>query len=886
MNVKNRTLLIVSLVILALSCFLLNEGISHFNEEIEHAIHEKERIIDGVTNDIKQYSLDSYLFKIRYLIEQNEHLRQALADRDRDLLYQLALPRYQFLQGENPYFLAMDFNLPDGTVFLRVQNPELYGDNISTTRPLVLNIHKDRQQRSGFDVCKHGALFWVAQPIVHQGEYLGLVEFGIDGRQLEKALAESLASDVTSVLKVKAWQKDELARQGFQVHSDYALMTHNKSFLDQIAGSIDFSRLEDQRVVLNGKPHILHSCALLQDYQKDVVGRMVMLQDISEQVTRKRTFILHTLLLTVAMLAVAFVVLYYSFEGLIGRLEEYSRENKKAKEELQIAHDKLEDRVKERTVDLAKTNARLEDEVTIRRRAEERHDQQRAFLETIIESMTNPFYVIDAESYAIIMANKAARSLTGAETSQGLTCYRLTHHAERPCASAEHPCPMDEVKRTGKPVVFDHVHYGQDKKPQYVEVCAYPIFDPSGKVIQVVEYTLDITERKRSDEEREKLRSQLLASQKMETVGILAGGIAHDFNNILTTILGYSQIMALKLKEPHPMREMANEIYDAADRAASLTRQLLAFSRKQVMEIKIVNLNTIVANISKMLGRLIGENIQLHLTMAEPLGNIWADAGQIEQVIMNLVVNARDAMPAGGTLTIETGRIELDEKYTASRPEVQPGLYAMITVTDTGVGIPPEIQDKIFEPFFTTKKRGEGTGLGLSTVYGIVKQHNGHIYVYSEPGRGTTFKIYLPMVEGKAEETGVRESRSMPLGSETILVVDDDASIRHLLRDTLEPLGYSLIEAGSGEDALALLGRTGAQVHLVLTDLIMPGMNGQELLDAIKVNRPAIKSVIMSGYTDKIVIQHGILKTGENFINKPLLPIALANKIREVLDAA
>jgi signal transduction histidine kinase/CheY-like chemotaxis protein len=484
------------------------------------------------------------------------------------------------------------------------------------------------------------------------------------------------------------------------------------------------------------------------------------------------------------------------------------------------------------------------------------------------------------------MANRAARSLTGAKTTNGLTCYGLTHHAERPCASAEHPCPMDKVKRTGKPVVFDHVHYGQDKTPRYVEVCAYPIFDQSGKIVQIVEYTIDITDRKKSDEEREKLRSQLLASQKMETVGILAGGIAHDFNNILTTILGYSQIMALKLKESHPMREMVNEIYDAADRAAGLTRQLLAFSRKQVMEMKVVNLNSIVSNISRMLGRLIGENIQLHLTLAESLGNIRADAGQIEQVIMNLVVNARDAMPNGGTLTIETGQIELDEKYTARRPEVQPGLYAMITVTDNGVGILPEIQDKIFEPFFTTKKRGEGTGLGLSTVYGIVRQHNGHIYVYSEPGRGTTFKIYVPVAEESAEETDVQESRTMPLGSETILVVDDDASIRRLIKDTLEPLGYNLIEAGSGEDALALLGRTDAQVHLVLTDLIMPGMNGQEMLDTIKVNRPAIKSIIMSGYTDKIVIQEGILKAGGDFISKPLLPIAMAIKIRKVLDAA
>jgi signal transduction histidine kinase len=884
MNVKNRALLIVSLVILGLSGFLLHEGISHFNEEIAHAIHEQERIIDGVTNDIKEHSFDSYLFKINHFVEQNEQLRQAFADRDRDRLYRICLPLYQYLHGENPYFHAIDFNLPDGTVFLRVQKPELFDDNIGGTRPIVAEVHKTKEQRTGFDVGKHGAIFWAAQPIYHLGEYLGLVEFGIEVKQLEKALAASLECDVTSILKVNQWQKAELVQEGFQEHGDYILMTRGYTLFDKIADTIDFSRLEDQEILLDGKPHILHSCALLQDFRREGLGRLILFQDISEQVLRKKTFILHTLLLTAAMLTVAFVVLYYSFSGLIGRLEEYSRENSKAREELQIAHDRLEDRVKARTVELAKSNARLEDEVTIRRRAETRLDEQRSFLEKILESMTNPFYVIDAESYEVIMANKAARALSGAETMHGLTCHRLTHHEMHPCASADHPCPLAEIKRTGRPVVLEHRHCDQDEQQQFVEVHAFPIFAQDGRVVQVVEYTVDITERKKSDAEKEALRSQLIASQKMEAVGILAGGVAHDFNNILTTILGYSQIMALKLEDTHPMREMVNDIYDAAEKAAVLTRQLLAFSRRQVMEMRAIDLNTTITNISKMLGRLIGENIRLRLARSEPLGTVMADEGQIEQVIMNLAINARDAMPDGGTLTIETGRIELDERYAAGRPGVQPGTYAMITVTDTGAGMTPEVREHIFEPFFTTKQSGEGTGLGLSTAYGIVRQHNGHIYVYSEPGRGTTFKIYLPLAGVEAEERNVQVNRSMPPGTETILIVDDDASIRRLLNDTLEPLGYDLLEAGSGEDALALIERTGKQIHLVLTDLIMPGMNGQDLLDAVRAKRPETKTIVMSGYADKIAVEDGILRAGAIFINKPLLPIALANKVREVLD--
>ena len=413
-------------------------------------------------------------------------------------------------------------------------------------------------------------------------------------------------------------------------------------------------------------------------------------------------------------------------------------------------------------------------------------------------------------------------------------------------------------------------------------------------------YNMEVSERKEEEqidkikqaydqlkeetEQRKQAQESLIQAQKMEIVGRLAGGVAHDFNNILTAILGYSQIMAMKLDETNPMRAMVDDIYEAAERATDLTRQLLAFSRKQVMEMKVVSLNTVVENISKMLKRLIGEDIELQLTLLESAGNVKADPGQIEQVIMNLVVNARDAMPNGGNLTVKTGQVELDEKYAAVHNGVAPGMYTVLTVIDTGKGMSPEEQENIFEPFFTTKKRGKGTGLGLATVYGIVRQHNGHIYVYSELEKGTTFKIYLPLDSGSAEELGKRETRTMPLGNETILIVDDDFSVRHLIKDTLEPLGYNILEAGSGEDALAVIKRSEEKIAMVLTDLIMPGMNGQELLKNIKTILPDIKSILMSGYTDDIVHQNGIA-TKTDFINKPLLPVFLSNKIREVLDS-
>ncbi|GAB4346014.1 MAG: hypothetical protein Kow0089_23190 [Desulfobulbaceae bacterium] len=885
MHVKKKAFLLVGLVILVLSGFLLFEGIAYFNEQIDQDIRMEEELINRISNQIFTALYVPYIASIRVFVEEDPAVRKAFAARDRERLYELAVAEY-FKQNEtNPFFHAMDFNLPDGTVFLRVQKPELYGDNIRDSRPIVAAVHEHHRPFSGFDIGKHGAIFWVAHPVMHEGKYVGAVEFGIEIRPYEKALSESLGSTVTSVLKAKEWQKAELVKHGYQDHGSYVLMTRGDTLYDRIAGELDFEVIHDQWVEIAGSTYILHSCAWLKNFDGSPVGRLILFQDISPLVEEKRVFISRAVWLTLVALVVSGLVLYYSFGGLIGRLERFAEENRKAREELQRAHDTLEERVRERTVELAKSNARLEDEIVIRSRAEQKVDEQRRFFETLIESLSHPLYVIDPETYQVVLANRAACEITGTPSCHGMTCYGMTHHGSAPCGGKEHPCPLEEVKRTGKPVTVEHVHYDADNNELIFEIHAYPMFDSQGKQSHVIEYNLDITDRKQAEAEQETLRSQLFASQKMEAVGILAGGVAHDFNNILTTILGYSQIMAMRLDDEDPMRSMVQDIYDAAERATGLTRQLLAFSRKQVMETHVANLNDIVKNVSKMLGRLIGEDIEMRLLLADSIGNVKVDVGQIEQVIMNLVVNARDAMPDGGKLTIETAEVELDEQYAAAHHGVEPGVYSVLTVTDTGRGMSPTVQEKVFEPFFTTKKRGKGTGLGLSTVYGIVRQHKGHIYVYSEEGKGTTFKIYLPREIGEIAETAPVLSKTLPTGSERILVVDDDAAIRCLVRDTLEPLGYTVFEAGSGEDALAVWKKCGEEIDLVLTDLIMPGINGKELIETLCREQAGLKAILMSGYTDDIISRHeGVLPDIE-LINKPLLPISLANKVRAVLDA-
>jgi len=390
----------------------------------------------------------------------------------------------------------------------------------------------------------------------------------------------------------------------------------------------------------------------------------------------------------------------------------------------------------------------------------------------------------------------------------------------------------------------------------------------------------------RSEEEKVVLQEQLRQSQKMEAVGQLAGGIAHDFNNLLTIIKGYSQLSLLDLKENDPLWGNIQEIQKATHRATDLTRQLLAFSRRQILDLKVLDLNTLLKDLDKMLRRIIGEDIELTNLLTENLGRVKIDPGQFEQMILNLAVNARDAMPSGGKLTIETANVELDEEYARTHISVTPGPYVRLSVSDTGVGIPMEVKEKVFEPFFTTKEKGKGTGLGLSTVYGIVKQSGGNIWVYSEPGYGTTFKIYLPRVEEDLDTLhGRDETDSLPRGSETVLLVEDEPSVRDLAHRLLNQQGYKVLEAANGKEALrVVLEHIGEKIHLLLTDVVMPRMGGKELADQLKILRPDIKVLYASGYTDNAIVHHGVLERGTNFLQKPFSPKALSQKVREVLD--
>jgi two-component system cell cycle sensor histidine kinase/response regulator CckA len=434
---------------------------------------------------------------------------------------------------------------------------------------------------------------------------------------------------------------------------------------------------------------------------------------------------------------------------------------------------------------------------------------------------------------------------------------------------------LEQLRREGSLLNYENVGRRKDGSGIWVIENVSLLRTEDGSPEILLGTVIDMTERR-------KLEEQLLQSQKMEAVGRLAGGIAHDFNNLLTAVSGYTELLIGQLAEGDPRRESAEEIRQAGHRAAALTQQLLAFSRRQVLEPRVLDLNAVISNMERMLRRVIGEDIELSTSLAGSLWRTKADPAQIEQAILNLVVNARDAMPRGGQLTLETANVDLDAKYSGGAP----GPHVMLAVSDTGVGMDKEQQARLFEPFYTTKERGKGTGLGLSTTYGVVKQSGGSIWVYSERGLGTTFKIYLPRSEEPLDEPAEAPPPAIPLsGTETILLVEDEPEVRRLVQKILDMHGYAVLSAASPAEAIAISRSRPGTIDILVTDVIMPGMNGRELARALSTARPDLRVLYMSGYTDAAIAHQGILDPGTAFLSKPFTPDVLARKVREVLDS-
>jgi PAS domain S-box-containing protein len=508
-------------------------------------------------------------------------------------------------------------------------------------------------------------------------------------------------------------------------------------------------------------------------------------------------------------------------------------------------------------------------DITERKRAEERLN----LFGRILESSAEAIAILTPEGY-FSEHNAAHQALTeySIEELRGHTPTLLVGEAFQ-----DH----QQVAQSGGRVERESRMRTKSGREKTVETSIFSITGDTGQVQWIVAIVRDISERRR-------LQVQLQQAAKMEAVGRLAGGVAHDFNNLLNVIIGYSELMLERRNSTEFLERGAREIRKAADRAAGLTRQLLAFSRQQVLEPKVLELNEIIAEMKDLLVRMLGEDVELVVTAAEDLGRVRADPGQIGQVIMNLAANSRDAMPQGGRFVIETANVVVDEAFSAEHANMAPGPYVLLSVSDTGSGMTPEVRAHIFEPFFTTKEKNKGTGLGLATVYGIVKQSGGYIWVYSELERGATFKVYLPRVDALPERS--QPAAAAPAancrGSETLLVVEDEEGVRILVRDYLRMNGYTVLEAGHGEEALRIAGEHSGAISLMITDVIMPGMNGRELAERMAILRPGMKVLYISGYAETAVYRKGVLEPGAPFLQKPFGPPDLGRKVRDVLGRA
>jgi PAS domain S-box-containing protein len=550
---------------------------------------------------------------------------------------------------------------------------------------------------------------------------------------------------------------------------------------------------------------------------------------------------------------------------------------------LEQAYQDLEKRVEERTAELAALNRQLEFDIAKRTQVEEALSASEVRYRAIFDAANDAILVYDGETGRISDANHRACEMFGytVEELRNLrTSDLIAEESPRTEWAAAHALGRDP----GNPQLFECRVREKSGRVFWVETSVRGAPDLGNCCILGV--VRDITERKQAALERARLEEQLRSSQKMEAVGRLAGGVAHDFNNLLTAILATSDMVLNSLEHSHPLRLDINEIRRAAIQAGMLTRQLLAFSRKQVRQLQVVDLNEIVRNIEQILRRVIGEDIILQTALAPELSGVKADPGQLEQIVMNLAVNSRDAMPKGGVLSLETSEVSLEESHGSGHFSVSPGAYVMLAVTDTGTGISAEVMPHLFEPFFTTKGPGQGTGLGLATVYAIVKQSGGYIWVYSEPDKGTTFKIYLPKVEEPPQSLR-KPAAAEPLrrGSETVLLVEDNEPVRILTGRVLRQYGYTVLDAPDGLQALDVIAQHWGPIHLMITDIVMPRMSGPELAKRLAAPHPSMKVLYMSGHADDAFLHHGAPDFRPAFLEKPFAATTLLEKVREVLEA-
>jgi PAS domain S-box-containing protein len=849
-SLRGKTLLIILVTVFglvgglyALARVVLLRGYSHL--EVELARQDMDRVSSVLANELVtlgRTNTDYSSWNETYWFLQGKRPSYPKSDLPPSTLAQLKVTFVVILNNSGKVVFSRSYN---PAALEEVPIPADLPDHMKPGSLLAMH-KKESSQESGILMLRSGPVLVDSRPVL---------------------TSDSKGPIIGTVIMGRALDRDEVLGLATMTHLSIDLER-----IDKLASRLDHGFVANKRlrpnlvqVAVQGKDSVAAYEEMTDiDGQPAFVLRVSIPRDIYQQ--GRTTLLQFLLLLLAAGFAFGAVTLYLLERTVLSRVANLGERitqigaSGDLSARLDVSgHDELA------FLGMA-INGMLED---LERAQAERHEG-RARLGMMIERMPAVLWTTDKDLRFTSGVGAGLENL-GLHTNEmvGTSLYECfqTQDPEYPSIAAHR-----------KALAGEAVTYEADWRKRTFESHVQPLRDSEGEIAGVIGVALDITDRRH-------LADQLRQSQKMQAVGQLAGGVAHDFNNLLMVVKGHAEILLGRVTSGSPLRNSIEQIDKAADRAASLTRQLLAFSRMQVLQPRVLDLNEVVGGMTKMFSRVIGENIEMVFVPGAKLGRVKADPGQIEQVLLNLVVNARDAMPEGGRVTIETSNVQLDREYSATHHNIEPGPWIMLTVTDTGCGMDTETQSRIFEPFFTTKAQGKGTGLGLATVYGVVKQSGGFIYVYSEVGHGTTFKIYLPEVSAAADRDAAEKTVAPPpRGSETILFVEDEESVRELVRDYLATTGYRVLEAVDGVQALEIAADHKGTIEILVTDVVMPRLGGRELASRIAAQRPNVKVLFISGYTDDSIFRHGVLEGGVAYLQKPFNLKAIAQKIREVLD--
>lgn len=831
MNTKWKVISSVMLIIISICSVFNYLFIQHTQQTLEHCIKIKVESIRAIVKNIEGQKNRHYQKRINSFINYKlepvrEKILQAFAAQDREELLRLSTPYFNLIQSEDPSFSTLAWILPDNRNFLRVHSPHKPMDDIIKMRPDIVKANRDRQQYSGYILAKGGIRYAIVNPVFYKGRHLGVLQFGLNESFALESIEEELDVSVGLLVPNEKIKFLTHAKLPSITGKKYTIQSHDLTFIEKVNDRIDWS-LEQQRIPLHDKEYVIIKAFGLLNYTGHLEGQIFAILDISDHAAYAKTKILFILILGTFLLLSSFLILYFSYGALVENIITLNRS------------------LSQKTEEWERTFNAMSDIVTIQ-----------------------------DKNMLIVQANKAALDFfqERQDIIIGKKCFEVFRGTSTPCPG----CPG-----------FDTLHDAQnhteivkhEKLGKIFHVSSAPILDEKGEIQYLIHTAKDITDQKRLEEE-------LFQAHKMEAIGTLAGGIAHDFNNILAAIIGYSEMAKLVLPADSKATKDINQVLKASERAADLVKQILTFSRKSPHHLQPFSPHLIIREALKMLRASLPTTINMQVDIDNECGKIMADPTNIHQIIVNLCTNSLHAMEdEKGILSITLLRKKISAEEINGESGVSPGPFIVLEVSDTGHGMDQTMMGHIFDPYFTTKEAGKGTGLGLSVIYGIVQACQGFIKVESEPGRGTTFHVYLPALQQETSTTDEAEiDEIMPTGTEQILVVDDEEKLTELLERMLKSLGYSVISFTSSLEALEEFKTLPEKYDLIVTDMTMPDMNGADLVKEIMNIRPGASIILCTGYSNLIDEEKARSMGVSGYLEKPIIKKELAKLIRKVLD--